>query len=195
MTTKKSKSNDSKEAITAAAEEVANKVAAATLVENFDLDEDQDAQKDKYLTFHIATEEYAIAITHVTEIIGMLNITDVPQTPSYIKGVINLRGKVIPVMDIRLRFAMESRDYDERTCVIVVNFKENTVGLVVDTVSEVLDIPSGDIEASGQFSNSDGHSFICGMGKVEEKIKMIIDVNALLFRDNELIDEMSGAEG
>jgi purine-binding chemotaxis protein CheW len=153
--------------------------------------EDQDTQKDKYLTFHIGDEDYAIAITFVTEIIGMLNITEVPQTPNYIKGVINLRGKVIPVMDIRLRFNMQARIYDERTCVIVVNHKENTVGLVVDTVSEVLDIPEANVESSPHFSQGDGNSFISGMGKVEDEIKMIIDVNSLLFKDEEILDSIS----
>ncbi|NQZ58382.1 MAG: purine-binding chemotaxis protein CheW [Lentisphaeraceae bacterium] len=153
--------------------------------------EDQDTQKDKYLTFHIGSEDYAIAITHVTEIIGMLKITDVPQTPNYIKGVINLRGKVIPVMDIRLRFRMAARDYDERTCVIVVNFHDNTVGLVVDTVSEVLDIPAENVESSPHFNNTQGGNFICGMGKIAEAIKMIIDVNALLFEDEELVENLS----
>jgi purine-binding chemotaxis protein CheW len=164
------------------------------LVEGVDILEDMDAQKDKYLTFNIATEEYAIAITYVTEIIGMLNITEVPQTPIYIKGVINLRGKVIPVMDIRLRFQMEARDYDERTCVIVVNINENTVGLVVDTVSEVLDIPAANVEISGQFSNSEGNNFICGMGKVDEKINMIVDINALLFRESEMLEKLNETE-
>ena len=168
--------------------------SVAALVDEIDAMEDLDAQKDKYLTFNIATEKYAIAITHVTEIIGMLNITEVPQTPTYIKGVINLRGKVIPVMDIRLRFDMVPRDYDERTCVIVVNFSENTVGLVVDTVSEVLDIPAENVEASGQFANADGTSFICGMGKVGESINMIIDVNALLFSDEEVLENVNGTE-
>ena len=154
--------------------------------------EDVDTQKDKYLTFHIGEEDYAISISHVTEIIGMLKITEVPQTPDYIKGVINLRGKVIPVMDIRLRFGMPARDYDERTCVIVVHFKENIVGLVVDTVSEVLDIPEDDVENSQNFNQSTDNNFICGMGKINEQIKMIIDVNALLFRDDELLDEISG---
>lgn len=153
--------------------------------------EDQDTQKDKYLTFRIGSEEYAIAIKNVTEIIGMMSITEVPQTPEYIKGVINLRGKVIPVMDIRLRFEMESRDYDERTCVIVVNFKESTVGLVVDTVSEVLDIPEENIEASSQFNNANGNNFICGMGKVDDQIKMVIDVNALLFKDSEQLEALN----
>ncbi len=164
-------------------------------VDNIELLEDQDTQKDKYLTFQIASEEYAIAITYVTEIIGMLNITEVPQTPSYIKGVINLRGKVIPVMDVRLRFNMAARKYDERTCVVVVNLDESTVGLVVDTVSEVLDIPSENIDSSNQFSHSNDNNFICGMGKVGENIKMVIDVNALLFKDNELIENLNVMEG
>lgn len=156
--------------------------------------EDVDAQKGKYLTFHIGEEDYAIPICHVTEIIGMLKITEVPQTPSYIKGVINLRGKVIPVMDIRLRFQMPARDYDERTCVIVVQYKENIVGLVVDTVSEVLDIPEEDVENSQNFNQAADNNFICGMGKIHERIKMIIDVNALLFRDDLLIDEISDTD-
>ncbi|MCM8533737.1 MAG: chemotaxis protein CheW [Lentisphaeraceae bacterium] len=158
------------------------------------LEEDQDTQKDKYLTFHIGSEEYAIEIKYVTEIIGMLKVTEVPQTPSYIKGVINLRGKVIPVMDIRLRFGMEPRDYDERTCVIVVHINENTVGLVVDTVSEVLDIPHSNIETSGQLSNASDNNFISGMGKVEDRIKMVIDVDALLFRDREQIEALAAAD-
>ncbi|MCM8536505.1 MAG: chemotaxis protein CheW [Lentisphaeraceae bacterium] len=158
------------------------------------MEEDQDTQKDKYLTFHIGSEEYAIEIKYVTEIIGMLKVTEVPQTPVYIKGVINLRGKVIPVMDIRLRFGMESREYDERTCVIVVHINENTVGLVVDTVSEVLDIPHSSIEASGQLSNSTDNNFISGMGKVEDRIKMVVDVDALLFRDREQIEAMTAQE-
>ncbi|MCH2205423.1 MAG: chemotaxis protein CheW [Lentisphaerales bacterium] len=156
--------------------------------------DDQDTQKDKYLTFHIGNEDYAIAISYVTEIIGMLKFTEVPQTPDYIKGVINLRGKVIPVMDIRLRFKMEPREYDERTCVIVVNHKENTVGLVVDTVSEVLDIPEANVESSPHYSQIEGNNFISGMGKIDEKIKMVIDVNSLLFRDEEILENLVAAE-
>lgn len=156
--------------------------------------ENIDTQKDKYLTFHIGKEDYAIAISFVTEIIGMLKITEVPQTPNYIKGVINLRGKVIPVMDIRLRFGMPAREYDERTCVIVVQFKDNIVGLVVDTVSEVLDIPEENVENTQSFNQSADNNFICGMGKVGERIKMVIDVNALLFRDNVLLDDMSSED-
>lgn len=142
--------------------------------------EDGDSQKDKYLTFHIGGEDYAIPISHVIEIIGMMKITEVPQTAHYVKGVINLRGKVIPVMDIRLRFEMESREYDERTCVIVVNFNSNIVGLVVDTVSEVLDIPAENIENYNQMSKSGRENFVSKMGKVDDRIKMILNVDSLL---------------
>jgi len=159
--------------------------------EEIEILETEDTQKDKYLTFHIGGEDYAISIKHVIEIIGMLKITEVPQTPHYIKGVINLRGKVIPVMDIRLRFKMPARDYDERTCVIVVNFNDNVVGFVVDTVSEVLDIPPESVEACNQMSSTEGQNFICGMGKVEDRIKMVLDVNALLFQDNEVIEQLT----
>ena len=153
-------------------------------------EEDIDTQKDKYLTFHIGDEDYGIDIHYVTEIIGMMKITEVPETPDYIKGVINLRGKVIPVMDIRLRFKMSARDYDERTCVIVVNHNEVSVGLVVDTVSEVVDIPEGDIEPSPSFSGRD--HFIKGMGKLNEEIKMLIDVNRLLYEDSEILEQTAG---
>lgn len=156
--------------------------------------ENEDTQKDKYLTFHIGGEDYAISIRHVIEIIGMLKITEVPQTPHYIKGVINLRGKVIPVMDVRLRFGMPPRDYDERTCVIVVNYNENVVGFVVDTVSEVLDIPAENVENCNHIAGNDNKHFICGMGKVEDRIKMVLDVNALLFKDNEMIEQLLEGE-
>lgn len=157
--------------------------------------EDADTQKDKYLTFHIGAEDYAISIIHVIEIIGMLKITEVPQTPHYMKGVINLRGKVIPVMDIRLRFGMQPRGYDDRTCVIVVNFKENVVGLVVDTVSEVRDIPVEMIETCSHIAAAAEPNFICGMGKTEDKISMILDINALLFCDNGHLEKIIEEKG
>ena len=152
-------------------------------------EEDVDTQKDKYLTFHIADEEYGIAISYVTEIIGMQKFTEVPETPDYIKGVINLRGKVIPIMDIRLRFAMTEKEYDERTCVIVVNFENTAVGLVVDTVSEVVDIPASCIEISPNFNTDQGH-FVEGMGKLDENIKMLLDVKSLLYDDEHSIAEV-----
>ena len=97
-----------------------------------DDDENEDTQEGKYLTFQLNEEEYGIEIGYVTEIIGLQNINVVPDMPHYIRGVINLRGKVIPVMDVRLRFGAPERQYDERTCIIVINVKEQSIGLIVD---------------------------------------------------------------
>jgi len=112
-------------------------------------------REGKYLTFSLAGEEYGIVILKVKEIIGMMPVTPVPKTPSYVKGVINLRGKVIPVADLRLKFDMEEAAYTERTCIIVVEIKEGLghvlMGIVVDSVSEVLNIKSGEIEDTPAF--------------------------------------------
>jgi purine-binding chemotaxis protein CheW len=144
-------------------------------------DLDEDTQKDKYLTFHLGSEDYGIEIRHVTEIIGIQKITVIPEMPAYIKGVINLRGKIIPVMDVRLRFRLDERAYDERTCVIVVNIRESAIGLVVDTVSEVADIPESQIEAASGINGSRANAFIKGIGKLGEDIKIILDVDKLLY--------------
>ncbi|MHC4886759.1 MAG: chemotaxis protein CheW [Planctomycetota bacterium] len=103
-------------------------------------EDDEDTQENRFLTFRLGDEDYGIEIRHVIEIVGIQKITDVPDMPDFVKGVINLRGQVIPVMDVRLRFHMDPRDYDERTCVIVVQLETATVGLVVDTVQEVREI-------------------------------------------------------
>ncbi len=146
-------------------------------------EEDEDTLKDKYLTFHIGSEDFGIAIRHVTEIIGIQKITEVPDSAEYIKGVINLRGKVIPIMDIRLRFGIDARAYDERTCVIVVNIESTSVGLVVDTVSDVVSIPEADIEPSPAKSSGGQDSYISGMGKIGDEIKILLDVHKLLFTE------------
>jgi purine-binding chemotaxis protein CheW len=143
--------------------------------------EDEDTQKDKYLTFHLGNEVYAIEIRFVTEIIGILKITPIPEMPDHVKGVINLRGKIIPVMDVRTRFRLAGRPYDERTCVVVVHIKDTDVGLVVDTVSEVADIPESNVEPAGGLGNSKGAAFIKGIGKVAEDIRIILDIEKLLF--------------
>jgi purine-binding chemotaxis protein CheW len=148
-------------------------------------EEEEDTQKDKYLTFHLGNEVYAIEIRHVTEIIGILKITPIPEMPAHVKGVINLRGKIIPVMDVRTRFRIEPRAYDERTCVIVVHLQDTDVGLVVDTVSEVADLPEANIEAAGGLAQGRGTAFIKGIGKVGDDIRIILDVDKLLF-DKEL---------
>ncbi|RPF49938.1 CheW protein [Thermodesulfitimonas autotrophica] len=146
-----------------------------------DEDENEDTQEDKFLTFVLADEEYGIEIRYVTEIIGMQKITEVPDVPPYIRGVINLRGKVIPVMDVRLRFGLPERPYDERTCIVVINVAEQAVGLIVDRVSEVLDIPKSEIEPPPQVKKGSGSRFIEGLGKVGDTVKILLNAGKLLF--------------
>ena len=146
------------------------------------IDELESSELHKYLTFVLGSVYYGLDIQYVREIIGMQEITVVPDVPEFIKGVINLRGKVIPVMDVRRRFNMESRPYDDRTCIIVIHVDDWLVGLVVDTVSEVLDIPQGEIEPPPEafgFGQRQDH-FIAGMGKVGDEVRMLIDAQKLL---------------
>ncbi|MEJ2637209.1 MAG: chemotaxis protein CheW [Calditrichia bacterium] len=150
----------------------------------------EDTQQGKFLTFPIGKKDYAIAIRYVTEIIGIQNITDLPDMPVYIKGVINLRGKVIPVIDVRLRFGKEERAYDERTCIVVVNISGMSVGLIVDSVREVLDIQEGMIDPPPSIRKGNESRYIQGLGKVNEEVKIVLDVNKLLFEDElDLISE------
>jgi purine-binding chemotaxis protein CheW len=151
------------------------------LVEEELFDEDsEDTQKDKYLTFQIGDEDYGIEIRHVTEIIGIQKITEVPDMPAFVKGVINLRGQVIPVMDVRTRFHMEPREYDDRTCVIVVRINESAIGMVVDTVNEVADIPEEAVSPPPMVSKGEGSRYLQGMGKIGGEVKILLDVNRLL---------------
>ena len=146
-------------------------------------DEQEDTQEGKYLTFRIGREEYGIEIRYVTEIIGIQKITDLPDTPEFVKGVINLRGKVIPVIDVRIRFELSEREYDERTCIIVVNINSTSVGLIVDSVSEVLDIAADDIENPPKVNKGGGSRYIQGLGKVGESVKIILNIHRLLFEE------------
>jgi purine-binding chemotaxis protein CheW len=156
-----------------------------------DLFDDEDTQKDKYLTFRIASEDYGIAIANVTEIIGIQSITEIPEMADYIKGVINLRGKVIPVMDVRLRFKLPPREYDERTCIVVVEIDGTSVGLVVDTVNEVADIPEEQVEPAPK-SKRKGGSYIQGIGKIGQEVKILLDINRILYEDElETISEVA----
>ncbi len=150
---------------------------------NLEMGQDEDSLMGKYLTFNIGQEEYGIEIRYVTEIIGIQSITDLPDVPEFVKGVINLRGKVVPVIDVRLRFSMEERDYDERTCIVVVNIKEKPVGLIVDSVSEVLDIAEKNIEPPPSVQKGSGSRFIQGLGKVDEAVKILLNVRKLLFEE------------
>jgi purine-binding chemotaxis protein CheW len=143
-----------------------------------------EALAGKYLTFSLAEEEYGIGILKVKEIIGMMPITSVPQTPAFVKGVINLRGKVIPVVDLRLRFGMDEIDYDERTCIIVVEIAGVSgnilIGIVVDSVSEVLNIKQGEIEPTPTFGTSLNTEYILGMAKMEGGVKILLDIDQVL---------------
>ena len=141
-------------------------------------------QEGKYLTFSMAEEEYGIGILKIKEIIGMMPITTVPQTPEFVKGVINLRGKVIPVMDLRLRFGMEAMEYTERTCIIVVEIEGTAgtvqIGIVVDSVSEVLNIKGEDIEDTPTFGAKLNTDYILGMAKMEGGVKILLDIDRVL---------------
>jgi purine-binding chemotaxis protein CheW len=138
----------------------------------------------KYLTFVLDKEEYGIGILKIKEIIGMMPVTPVPQTPDYVKGVINLRGKVIPVVDLRLRFGMDEIDYTERTCIIVVEIEGQAgvvlIGIVVDAVSEVLNIKGEDIEETPTFGTKLNTEYIMGMAKMDGRVKILLDIDKVL---------------
>ncbi|GAE90681.1 chemotaxis protein CheW [Acetivibrio straminisolvens] len=139
----------------------------------------EETQRDKYLTFLVEKEYYGIEIKYVTEIIGIQSVTEVPDLPEYIRGIINLRGKIIPVMDVRLRFGKEFREYDDRTCIIVIDAENILIGLIVDSVCEVMSIPNEEIVAPPDFNQSE-NKFIKGIGKTGSEVKLILDCERLL---------------
>jgi len=148
----------------------------------------------KYLTFALGPEEYGLEILKVREIIGYMDITAVPQTPHHVKGVINLRGQVIPVIDLRAKFGMETAEVTDETCIIVAEVNRGTnrfsTGIVVDRVQEVLDISGEDIEEAPQFDSSVNTDFILGIGKIGDTVKILLDIDKVLAGD-----EMSGFMG
>ena len=154
--------------------------------------EDQDSLRNMYLTFRLGEEDYGIETRHVTEIVGMQKITEVPDMPDFIRGVINLRGKVIPVMDVRLRFHMQARDYDQRTCVVVVHIDQTQIGLIVDTVNEVRTILPEQISPPPNVAGTTHHRYINGMGRIGEAVNILLDASKLL-QDEErdaLVEEL-----
>ena len=140
----------------------------------------------KYLTFRLADEEHGIEILKVVEIIKMMDITSVPRTPDAVRGVINLRGRVIPVLELRRKFEMDTIEDTDETCIIVVNTRTGTtstqMGILVDTVSEVLDIAATDIEPPPKFGGSIDTDFILGMAKVKGGVKILLDIDKILTR-------------
>ncbi|MFH0880454.1 MAG: chemotaxis protein CheW [Lentisphaerota bacterium] len=152
------------------------------------VNESKRAQAGKYLTFKIAAEEYGIEILKVQEIIKSMDITKIPRTPGYVRGVINLRGKVIPVVDLRMKFGMESQTATEKTCIVVAQVATGsstvTTGLVVDEVSEVLDIAGQEIEACPSFGAEVDTQFILGMAKTRSGVKILLDIDRVMAGDS-----------
>ena len=137
----------------------------------------------KYLTFNLAGEEYGLEILKVREIIGMMDITAVPRTPAFVKGVINLRGKVIPVIDLRLKFNLPSIEASDETCIIVVDVGSVEMGIMVDKVSEVLNIADTEIEDTPSFGVNVDTQFILGMGKAGGRVAILLDISRVLTGD------------
>lgn len=158
------------------------------------VESEEDTQKDKYLIFSIGKEHYGIDIKYVIEIIGIEPITEVPELPTYVKGVINLRGKIIPVMDVRLKFRKEEKKYDDRTCIIVVEIEGISIGLIIDRVLEVSNINEDNIAPPPKVNkNKDTtNKYIKGIGKVENEIRLLIDCNKLI--EEEEINELASFE-
>jgi purine-binding chemotaxis protein CheW len=143
-----------------------------------------DDRAGKYLIFHLGHEEFGTGVQQVREIMGLQDITAIPQTPQYVKGVINLRGKVIPVVDLRLKFGLPSEEYTQRTCIIVVRTQqadlEMMIGIIVDGVAEVLTLAASDIEDTPDFGPGVVTPYLRGMAKVKGKVKILLDINQVL---------------
>lgn len=148
----------------------------------------------KYLTFFFGEEEYGIQILRVREIIGLMPITDVPRTPDYVRGVVNLRGKVIPIIELRLRLDLPAIDATEETCVIVVQTgMDSMVGLIVDKVSEVTDISSEEVVDAPPMGADVNTSYLLGLGKSEGRVRLLLDIDRVL--DAEVLEELEAVGG
>lgn len=156
--------------------------SASRQIETFSEDNDELSTDDLYLIFHLAQEDYGVSIKHVTEIVGRQNVSRVPNMPNYVIGVINLRGQVIPVIDVRIRFGIPFRDYDERTCSIVIHTSHSLFGLIVDSVDEVISIAPDMISSPPLSANTLSACYIKGIGRISgsDSVKIILDVNLLL---------------
>lgn len=157
-----------------------------------DLPEERDPQRDKYMTFQSGEEYFGIKIEYVSEVIVFQEITEVPETESYVKGLINLRGKIIPVIDVRERFGQEPFPYNDRTCIIVIQVKATVVGLIVEKIAEVVEIPEENILKSPTLSQSEKPQdrYICGVGKVGDRVKLLLDPERLLHDDEAALPEV-----
>ncbi len=145
------------------------------------LEEDEDTQKGKFMTFKSGNEYYGIGINYVNEIIGLQKLTVIPEVEDYIKGLINLRGKIIPVIDVRIRFRKEPLEYNDRTCIIVIDVKSTVVGLIVDTIAEVVTIDESNIVPPPSLGNGvHSNRYVYGIGKVGDDVKLLLDCDKLI---------------
>lgn len=165
--------------------------------------EEEDTQKNKYLTFKSGNEYFALQIRVVEEIISMQRITEIPETEDYIKGLINLRGKIIPVIDVRIRFKKEPIAYNDRTCIIIISVKGTVVGLIVETIAEVVTIEEDNITPPPALGHGTSRNkYVYGLGKVGNAVKMLLDPEKLI-KDEEIVlleqaaenAELEGEEG
>ena len=158
---------------------------------------EEDTQKGKYMTFRSFDEYFGIEIQYINEIIGMQKITKIPEVDDYIKGLINLRGKIIPVIDVRLRFKQEAFEYDDRTCIIIINVKSTVVGLIVEKIADVVIIADNDIVTPPSLTwGSNENKYVYGLGKVGNEVKLLLDPEKLI-KDEEITifeDLISGAD-
>lgn len=149
-------------------------------IEENTIEMEEDTQKNRFLTFLLGKESYGIDIKYVIEIIGIQAITQIPELPEYVRGIINLRGKIIPVMDVRLKFKKEPKEYNDRTCVIVVDINNISIGLIVDSVAEVITIAEVDMVEPPQMYKGFSNRYIKSIGKVGNEVKLLLDCEMIL---------------
>lgn len=148
-------------------------------------DDDENIQENKYLLFHLGGEVYGVPIQAVINIIELQKIIEVPDVPAYVKGVINLRGAVIPTIDLRLRFGIPAKEYDDRTCIVIVQVEGKNFGLVVDTVAEVHEIPADKVDPPIDFKKSQvSTQYIAGLGKIGDDVRILLDVTKVIRQED-----------
>ncbi len=147
--------------------------------EEFD-EEEEDTLEGRYLIFSIEARHYGIEIQHITEIVGLQAITEVPDMPAFVKGVINLRGKIIPLIDVRSRFKLSEIEYNDKTSVIILRIQNQFIGLIVDMVREVIKINDDQLEETPRFGDKEGNRFVKALAKVKDEVKILLDTERLL---------------
>ncbi|BDA79698.1 chemotaxis protein CheW [Leptospira kobayashii] len=155
----------------------------------------EDTMEGLYLTFSLDNRDYAFEVRYLVEIVALPPITTIPGTASFLKGVINLRGKVIPALDVRLRFQMESMDYHDRTCALVVQLEDLIIALIVDKVNEVIRIPKDHIDPAPKIGDSEASRFIIATGRVGDDVKILVDLTKLLSDEESHAVRQTGALG